>query len=57
MFIITIIDQEKYKFSYGRKYRAHIEETMVKLPVDSYGDPDWLYMENYIKSLPYGDRI
>lgn len=57
MFIITIIDQEKYKFSYGRKYRAHIEETMVKLPVDSYGDPDWLYMENYMKSLPYGDRI
>ncbi len=57
LFIVTIIDQEKYRFSYGRKYRAHIEEAMVKLPVDAYGNPDWNYMENYIKSLPYGDRI
>lgn len=29
----------------------------IKLPVDSNGEPDWQFMENYIKALPYGDRL
>ncbi len=74
LFIVTILDKEKFKFSYGRKYRAHINEIQIKLPVKRNQDstiyidnthkyseegyvPDWEYMENYIKSLPYGDRI
>ncbi len=74
LFIVTILDQEKFKFSYGRKYRAHINDISIKLPirfnqdgtifindkqnysVDGYV-PDWEFMESYIKSLPYGDRI
>lgn len=30
--------------------------TVIKLPEKS-GNPDWLYMESYMKYLPYGDRI
>ena len=51
MFIVTILDMEKNKFSYGRKYRAHINEIKVKLPATPKGEPDWEFMENYIKSI------
>ena len=34
-----------------------IKETIIHLPVDADGNPDWQFMENYIKTLPYGDRI
>ena len=34
-----------------------IKETVIKLPVDTDGNPDWQFMENYIKALPYGDRL
>ena len=30
---------------------------MIKLPITTDGDPDWQFMENYIKALPYGDRL
>ena len=33
-----------------------IKSTIVNLPTKN-NEPDWEYMENYIKSLPYGDRI
>ena|GEM_PF-1848723 len=29
----------------------------VKLPQTVDGTPDWQFMEDHIKSLPYGDRI
>lgn len=48
----------KGKYSYGRKMRRDIiSEIKIKLPVDKTGNPDWQFMKNYIKSLPYGDRI
>lgn len=57
LFICTILRQEKYRYSYGRKWVLEsMKETIVKLPTRD-GKPDWEYMENYIKSLPYGDRI
>lgn len=57
-FFVTVIFVEKYKYSYGRKFNlSRIRSTYVKLPVDENGSPDWEYMENYIKSLPYADLI
>ena len=53
MFIITVIDQSRYKYSYGRKFRAHLDEIIIKLPTNKEGKPDWDYMEQYIKSLNY----
>jgi len=58
MFIITAIKANRYKFSYGRKWTLEkMKESIVKLPLTADGTPDWAYMENYIKSLPYSDRI
>ncbi|MBQ7856219.1 MAG: N-6 DNA methylase [Alistipes sp.] len=58
MFIVTIINQDKYKFAYGRQYRQKtLLKHKIKLPADSSGNPDWEFMENYIKSLPYSANI
>ncbi len=75
LFMATVIRQEKYKFSYGRKWTLeNMNSTDIKLPIKrdnngnpiiddnrTYSDngyiPDWQYMEDYINSLPYSDRI
>lgn len=58
LFIATLLKQEQYRFSYGRKWvLSEMEDTVLKLPQTSSGKPDWDWMENYIKSLPYSDRI
>jgi hypothetical protein len=58
LFLTTILNVEKFKFSYGRKFGVEkIKEHRIKLPVDTKGNPDWEYMENYIKSLPYSDLV
>ena len=76
LFLCTIIMQEKYRWSYGRKPHdvKKFGNSTIKLPVLHNSDgttffdenhtysingyvPDWQFMEDYIKSLPYGDRI
>ncbi len=58
MFVITTIKANRYKFSYGRKWTLEkMKESIIKLPQAANGSPDWACMENYIKSLPYSDRI
>lgn len=57
LFIVTIADMERYKFSFGRKYRNSLPTTKIKLPATADGNPDWGFMENFIKQLPYSDKI
>lgn len=58
LFLCTIINLEKGRFSYGRKWTTDkIESTTLLLPATASGDPDWRYMEQYMKSLPYSDCI
>lgn len=58
MFLIPLIHLEKSRFSYGRKWRySRMLKTKIKLPVDKDGEPDWKFMEDYIKSLPYSINI
>lgn len=75
IFIVSILQNEQYKYSYGRAFLMdRISDTVIKLPVIYNTDgtlfidakkryseegyvPDWKFMENYIKSLPYGDRL
>lgn len=57
LFITTVLDLERPKYSFGRKRKKTLSETVIKLPADKDGNPDWAYMENYIKSLPYSDLI
>jgi hypothetical protein len=58
LFIATVIKANRYKFSYGRKWTmAKMEKSSIRLPATPQGAPDWKYMEAYVKSLPYADRI
>lgn len=57
LFIATVINKNAYKFGYGRVGSDKIPAETIKLPVMSDGTPDWDFMEKYIKSLPYGDRL
>jgi len=59
MFLCSIINiYSKWRFSYWRAFnRWQIIKSIIKLPVNSEWNPDREYMENYIKNLPYGDRI
>lgn len=59
LFIATILEFEaRGRYSYGRKKRRDtIMNVNVKLPSDADGNPDWKFMEEYIRALPYGDRL
>lgn len=61
IFLVTVLDYERYRYSFGRKYKSNLEKAKIKLPAvtEENGDvrPDWDYMESYIKSLSYGDKI
>jgi len=58
IFLCTLIKKEKYRWSYGRKWRPiRMENSRIKLPIDKNGDPDWQFMEDYIKSLPCSSNL
>lgn len=58
LFLQTIINSEQFRYSYGKKFnQIKIRATKIKLPVDKKGNPDWQFMEDYIKSLPYSVSI
>lgn len=53
-FLVSILDMHKYKYSHSRKYRNSLQKEIVMLPVDNKGNPDWEWMELYMKSLEKG---
>jgi hypothetical protein len=58
-FLTTVLNLDlKKKYSYGRAlvYSKVIKEK-VFLPSTEDGNPDWYYMENYIRKLPFVDQI
>lgn len=57
LFLTTIINLERYRYGYGRKFsQTRIKQTKIKLPTN--GDqPDWKFMEDYIKSLSYSKSL
>ncbi|WP_368886361.1 restriction endonuclease subunit S [Rothia mucilaginosa] len=58
LFVCSVLRNEKYRYSYGRKWTLdNMKRTMIKLPATFEGAPDWGQMEEYIKSMPYGDRL
>ena len=58
IYLRTVLMANKYKYAYGRKVteKKYYKDTIV-LPVSKPGEPDWGFMEDYIKKLPYGDRL
>lgn len=61
LFLVTILKQLQPKFDYGRQVRLkRFEEEVIKLPYKKTMGlivPDFEFMENFIKSLPYSKSI
>lgn len=61
LFLVTSIKQLAYKYGFGRQVRLkRLENEFIKLPSKLIGNeevPDFEFMENYIKSLPYSNSI
>ena len=62
MFLCSLIEKERFRWDYGRKWRPkRMPDSLIKLPVQRKGDgkyePDWQFMEDYIKSLPYSSCL
>lgn len=58
MFLNTIIRLEKYRFSFGRKWHLErMQEAEIYLPAQQSGEPDWDFMERFIKSRPFSSQI
>lgn len=54
LYLVQILKLEAELYSYGgRKWTVEqqLKNTYVKLPINKYDEPDWDYMENFIKEL------
>lgn len=52
LFIKNAILQQKSKYQYAYKLNeARLKKQKIMLPIDSKGNPDWPFMEQYIKTL------
>ncbi|MDI9359154.1 MAG: restriction endonuclease subunit S [Phycisphaerales bacterium] len=57
LFLVTIMNLEQYRYNYERKCsQSRMKQINIKLPAKN-GLPDFDYMENFIKSLPYSSSI
>ena len=62
LFIVSVINAYSQRFAnkynYDNQFREHTyKKESIKLPVDPQGNPDWEFMDNYIKSLPYSANL
>ena len=58
IFLKPIIESIKPKYNFAREISdSRLSKEKFSLPVDKKGNPDWGFMENYIKSLPYSASI
>ena len=52
LFVASIIMKDRYRWGYGRKWRPdRMKKSKIFLPATKNGDPDWLWMENFIKQM------
>jgi hypothetical protein len=57
IFLVTILNLEQYRYNYGRKCsQERIKNRSIRLPSKN-NQPDWEFMENYMKSLPYSASL
>lgn len=50
-FIVAVSDLERFKWSFGRGRSPKLANETILLPADNNGNPDWQFMEEYMKSI------
>ena len=52
LFLSVVLSQDKFRWAFGRKaFMERIKQLSIRLPATKDGQPDYQYMEDYIKSL------
>jgi len=58
LFFTSILNLQVFRYGFGRKRsQTRIRQEKLFLPVNKKGEPDFKFMENYIKSLPYSSNL
>ena len=58
IFFNVIIRMDEFRFCYGRTLSIdRFKQLTIKLPATPEGEPDYQFMEDYIKTLPYSKYI
>ena len=61
LFLANMLNQTGifiYHYSYLlKRSQKQLKRETIPLPTAQQGEPDWQFMEDYIKSLPYGNKI
>jgi len=58
LFITSILNLQVFRYGFGRKRsQTRIRQEKLFLPSNQKGEPDFEFMENYIKSLPYSSSL
>jgi hypothetical protein len=58
LFVCTIIRNEQYRFSYGRKwFTSRMQDHVIRLPANPEGQPDWQFMDRFMRSFPLADIV
>lgn len=58
LFCQEVLNCLSYKYSYGRGLNTAVYlSDIIRLPQTPDGEPDWKWMDNYMRSLPYSDLI
>jgi hypothetical protein len=58
LFLQAVLETEKYRWTYGNQIRLNDSQKIkIKLPATKENQPDWQFMENYIKSLNYSKEL
>ena len=58
IFITALLNKQQFRYNYGRKCsQVRLTRQQIKLPADKDGKPNFVLMENYIKSLPFSAAI
>ena len=58
IFLSTVIEVDRYRWGYGRKWRPkRMPDSIIKLPIDSAGNPDWDHMAKFVRSLSHSENL
>ena len=58
LFLTTVLNLEHHRYSYGRKAsQERLSQSKVRLPATEKGGPDWEFMKQFIKSIPYSSNL
>jgi hypothetical protein len=58
LFVCGLLRREKYRYNWGWKwFSARIRDAIIRLPADTSGEVDWLWIEDYMASLPLSSAI